>query len=429
MFGKSNAFKPRYGKSNQSYLPLPATFNKLNQRRSLPLVILGVLITWYFLAPLSIISTIFRTSSAPHYPPPHPYSSKHVIEHSSKYIYPPIEQAPLLKQLTGQKLVHTTKVGDKTVFQPLSVLDNPDPTVQQLKEKDENEKDQFMKAKNFFKNQDRVVFKPKSLKNYPEVIIVTAVDFDKYSTEALAKIVQNRVDYAHFQKYGVYVRWAQEFIPQLNSMVALTDKERAKWVRLFCTRAAMLAFPHAKWFWYFDQDGLVMDMTMNVQQTLLNSEVLNAQMLRDQPLIPKTGVIKTYKSIKAENTQLIFTQSDKKIETTSFVIRNGPVGRAVTEVWSNDLYLNYQSFPYGPDSALTHLLQWHPFVLSKTALVPARTICANAAAADAGADSQDKDAIGATYEEGDLVAQWNDCKSPAECEEILNSYQVKVKKP
>lgn len=420
MFGKSGAFKPRYGKSNPSYLPLPATFGRLNQRRSLPLMIIGIIVVWYLFAPFSILSIMFRSSSVPHYPPAHPYTTKHVIEKQSKYIYPPIEQASLLKQLTAQKLVHLAKIDDKMVLQPLSVLDNPDPTVQKLKEKDENEKDQFMKAKIFFKNQDRIVFKPKSLKNYPEVIVVTAVDFDKYSVDGLAKIVQNRVDYAHFQKYGVYVRWAQEFIPQLNSMVALTDKERSKWVRLFCMRAAMFAFPHAKWFWYLDEDGLIMDMTVNIQKKLLNSEVLNSQMLRDQPLIPKTGLIKTYKSIKAENTQLILTQSDKKIETTSFVVRNGPVGKAVTEVWSNELYLNYQSFPYGPDSALTHLLQWHPFVLSKTTLVPAKIICA--------AHSQNN-ANDYTYEEGDLVAQWSDCKLSTECEEILNAYQPKVKKP
>ncbi|KAI5949691.1 MNN11 [Candida margitis] len=421
MFGKSGAFKPRYGKNNQSFLPLPATFNRLSQRRNLPLVITGILILWYFFAPFSIISSLFGSSTAPHYPPEHPYSSKHTIAHQSKFIYPPIEQASLLKQLTAQKLVvHQSKIGDKTILEPLSVLDNPDPTVQRMKENDENGKDQFMKAKNAFKNQDRVVFKPKSLKNYPEVVIVTAVDFDKYSADGLAKIVQNRVDYAHFQRYGVYVRWAQEFIPQLNSITALTDKERSKWVRLFCTSAAMFAFPHAKWFWYLDEDGLIMDMTANVQKLLLNSDVLNPQMLRDQPLIPNTGLIKTYKSIKAESAQLILTQSEKKIETTSFVVRNGPVGKAILETWSNDLYLNYRSFPYGPDSALTHLLQWHPFVLSKTTLVPAKTICASHSSSIAKEYS---------YTEGDLVVQWNDCKSPAECEEILNAYQPKVKKP
>lgn len=420
MFGKSGAFKPRYGKSNQSYLPLPATFSRLNQRRSLPLIILGIIVVWYLFAPFSILSILFHSSSVPHYPPAHPYSSKHVIENQSKYIYPPVEQAPLLKQLTPQKLVHQAKIGEKVVLQPLSALDNPDPAVQKLREKDENEKDQFMKAKNFFKNQDRIVFKPKSLKNYPEVIIVTAVDFEKYSLNGLAKIVQNRVDYAHFQNYGVYVRWAQEFIPQFNSISALTDKERSKWVRLFCVRAAMFAFPHAKWFWYLDENGLIMDMTVNIQKKLLNPEVLNPQMLRDQPLIPKTGVIKTYKSIRAESTQLILTQSDKKIETTSFILKNGPVGKAVTEIWSNELYLNYQSFPYGPDSALTHLLQWHPFVLSKTTLVPAKTICA--------AHSQNN-ANDYTYEEGDLVAQWSECKLISDCEEVLNAYQAKVKKP
>ena len=46
-------------------------------------------------------------------------------------------------------------------------------------------------------------------------MIVTAVDFNKYSLDGLTKIVQNRVDYAHLQNYGVYVRWSEEFYQYL----------------------------------------------------------------------------------------------------------------------------------------------------------------------------------------------------------------------
>ncbi|KAI5953293.1 MNN11 [Candida jiufengensis] len=369
-----------------------------------------------------------RSSTLPHYPQQHPYSSRFVIEQNSKYIYPPIEHAPTLKQITPQKLITSSKIGDKTILKSLNSLDNPDPTVQKLKEDDENSKDLLMKAKNFFKNQDKIIYKSKN-SQYPQVILVTAVDFEKYSVDGLAKIVQNRVDYAHYQKYGIYVRWAQEFIPQLGSFDTLKDEEKSKWVRLFCLRAAMFAFPEAKWFWYLDQDSMVMDLTVNIEEILLNENSLNKLMIRDQPLIPRNGVIKTYKKIKPENVKLILTQSSDMIETTSFIIKNDPTGKALVDIWSDNLYYNYGNFPYGPDSALTHILQWHPFILSKTILVPRRIISSDHPFRN---NNKKSTAKGATsefdYDDGDFVVQWNKCKGE-ECETLAKSYHSKIKKP
>ncbi|KAI3404947.2 MNN11 [Candida oxycetoniae] len=390
----------------------------MNNRKRLPLIIIGLLFLWYIFNPFAFISHIFHTSTVRSYPPPHPYSSKHTIETQLKSIYPRIQDANYLKQLGVRNLIASVKTPgyDEPELKSLNILDDEDTSVQKAKEDEQNEKDPLLKAKNYFKNQDKIVYRPKSLDNYPEVVIVTVVDFNKYSEGGLVKIVQNRVDYAHYQKCGLYVRWAQEFIPQLGSLAALEDDQKSKWVRLFCLRAAMFAFPHAQWFWYLDENGLIMDMSRNIQQILLNPEALEKQMLRDQPLIPPDGLIKTYKSTKAKSIKLIAAQLDTMIETGSFFVKNDAFGKALVDIWSDKLYLNYKSFPYETDSALTHILQWHPLVLSKTALVPAKAICAP----HSSKDSKN------TYQDGDFVASWSSCKTNEECESILNIYQNKL---
>ncbi|RCK56708.1 putative alpha-1,6-mannosyltransferase MNN11 [Candida viswanathii] len=418
----SGTFKPKYGKSNTSFLPLPATFQRINRKTRLPVIIVALLFIWFFFNPLSFINYLFFTStSSGNYPQSHPLTSRHTIETASKYIYPPIEHAPWLKQLTSRKLFTEHHDRDRTRIRSLNEFDDADAAVQKQKEDEENKKLDLDWAKNFFKNQDKIVYGSSSTSNSPELVIVTAVDFDKYSLNALTKIVQNRVDYAHLQNYGVYVRWYQEFLPYFNEFDALRDKEKSKWVRVFCMKAAMFAFPNAKWFWYLDQDALIMNMNTNLEDYMLKPSALNSVMLKDQSLIPPNGLIKTYKNAKAESVRFIFVQSNQKIETSSFLVKNDCIGKSMMDIWGDDLYLQYPNFPYGPDSALTHILQWHPFILSKTTIVPTKTIGASHAFKDVGKTM--------VYEDGDLLAQWDDCHNPTECEGILDIYYNKLKKP
>lgn len=419
MLGSSN-LKPKYGKKS-GFLPLPATFNRMNKVKSqnFGFIVIIIVILWLLFASNGIT---FKNHTNNHqYPPPHPLTSPHTIETTSRFIYPAIDHTPLLKELGVHKLVKESRVRDadfpeieKTVIRSLNIYDDPNPIQQKAKEDEENALSDLAKAKNHFKNQDKVVYKPKSNKNYPEVIIVTAIDFDKYSLDSLIKIVQNRVDYAHLHNYGMYIRWYQEFLPALNSMSYLQLKEKTKWVRLYCLRAAMFAFPEAKWFWYLDQDGFIMNLNIDLQDYILSSESLNPIMKREQPIIPPDGIIKTYKNSKPASIKLIVTQSQSKIETNSMIVKNDDIGKGILDIWGDKLYLNYASFPFGPDSALTHLLQWHPFVLSKTGIIPARTI---AAKAPAKAEDATFD-----YHPGDLVAQWSHCDINAHCEETLDHY-------
>ncbi|CAI5758959.1 unnamed protein product [Candida verbasci] len=409
-------FKPKYSNKSKTILPLPATFNRISHRRKLAIIIIFIIVIW-FINPLSLFN--FKSNTLKLYPKAHPLTSNEIIELSSQYLYPPIEDAPLLKQLTPTKLIKFVKGKDsnnpdqdRTKLISLNAFDDPDPIKQKAKEEEENKLSDLDKAKNHFKNQDKVRFKPKSGQVYPEVIIVTTVDFDKYSLDSLTKIVQNRVDYAYRQNYGIYVRWYQEFLPMLNNIEDLKDVEKIKWIRLYCIRAAMFAFPKAKWIWFLDQDGFIMDLNKNLEQYLLNANTLDSIMLREQPLIPPHGLIKTYKNVKSEAIKLILTQSEQKLETNSFLIKNDQVGKSIIEIWSDSLYFNYGSFPYGPDSALTHILQWHPFILSKTTIVPAKQI-----------NTSHK----SKYEEGDFMVQWSDCNG-IECEKIVSIYQDNLDK-
>ncbi|KAM9904231.1 hypothetical protein OXX69_007639 [Metschnikowia pulcherrima] len=416
---KSMRFRPRSANGNaaqKGQLPLPGGFTRIKSVRDNRLVKLVVIliILWLF-NPLRFVN--FYSKHKPHYPPSRSPGSKHTIASASPYIYPPIEDADILRKIDINDLVHKVAGHDgSSTYKSLNFLDDEDPFKQKIKEDNENAASDEARAKNHFKNQEKIVYKPKSSKNYPKIVIVTAVDFDKYSTKSLAKIVQNRVNYAHEHNYGIYVRWIQEFIPELNSMDYLGDQEKSKWVRLFCMRAAMFAFPEAEWFWYFDQDGLVTNMKVDLYSYLLTPDSLRIAALKEQPIIPPNGLIKTYKNIQPTNMNLIFTQSESMIETNSFIVRNNEIGRAVIDSWRAKLYLDYNNFPYGPDSAITHILQWHPFVLSKAIIVSPRTINSFYSETISPAD---KTTDHMHYFPGDLLASWPSCSSSTECESIL----------
>lgn len=418
----TNAFKPR--EKGKDYLPLPATFSRINRvsKKILAAWIIGLFLLIGFFNPFGLSLHIFPTSSKPNNPPPHPYTSPHVIPTTSKFIFPPIEHSPLLIELGRKKLVKEDRVRDashpeidQSFIYSLNKFDDVNPAVQATKERDENAALDLSKAKNMFKNHDKVVYRPKSNKNYPQIVVVTAIDFEKYSLGGLTTLVQNRVDYAHEQNYGVYVRWYQEFLPWLNSFANYDNEEKRKWVRIFCLRAAMFAFPEAKYFWYFDQDGLIMDTSINLKQYVLSDEALGPIMLRDHPVSPKNGIVKTYKSSKPQNARLILIQSADKIETDSFIVKNDPEGKSMIEFWSSELFFQYPNFPYGPDSAITHILQWHPFLLSRSALIPGRTIGGR----HSNTQIEDDDHI--HYIKGDFAVTWAGCKGE-HCEATLSFY-------
>lgn len=351
----------------------------------------------------------------------HPAGTTHIIKTNLRFIYPAIEDVPVLKEMGIYSLF--TRLGGDLVS--LNYLDDENPVKQREREEALEAELPDNKVKHNFKNRRKYVFDSTSPANSPKIVVVSNFNYEKYSLQSLVNLIQNRVDYAINYNYGVYVRWTQEFVPEMNDFEFYSNKEKSKWARLFCLRAAMFAFPHAEYFWYLDEDALIMNKDVDILSYLLTPSALQSVLLKNQPLIPPTGIIRTYSDVNSENVKLILTQSKQKIETGSFLMKNDPIAKGMLDIWLDKLFKVYNNFPFGPDSAITHILQWHPYMLSKSALVPARMISSvhNPLVSE---EQREVDTL--SYFNGDLVAQWIECNSVDSCESILASYLAKLNK-
>ncbi|ODV63020.1 alpha-1,6-mannosyltransferase [Ascoidea rubescens DSM 1968] len=283
---------------------------------------------------------------------------------------------------------------------------------------DDNEDDEihFKKAKKSFKNHGKIVFDARNNKS-PDLVIVTSLDFEKFELTHLTKVITNRIDYCKANNFGFYSRWVQEFIPILQK-----HNSNKSWVKLMIMREAFHAFPNSKYFWYLDQDSIIMRYDLNLINYLLAPSILNPIILKDQPIIPPSGAIHTYKNIKPQDIRFLITQNENSIDSTSFILINDIYGKAILEFWQDDLFRKYTNFQI-IENALTHILQWHPVLLSKTALLPPRTIASLHSVMDL-----PKGGDHLHYYPGDLVVNLKDCEARKSCESEFESYYQQIDK-
>lgn len=116
--------------------------------------------------------------------------------------------------------------------------------------------------KHSFLDHGKLVYRKSN--DAPEVVVVTLIDFENYELETIIQIVQNRVDYAQKHQYGVYIRWIQEFLPVLENQ---NLAESYEFIKPLVIRAAMHAFPTAKYIHFVDQDALLMNLDLSLQNT------------------------------------------------------------------------------------------------------------------------------------------------------------------
>lgn len=346
-------------------------------------------------------------------------TNKKIIEEKNKYIFPLIQEAPILKEVGLDKLFKVNQDSSKRKYYQYSPdyfddissttdNDNPNPN------SNANSELQSMKTyadtiKHFKDNGHRIY----TGKDKPEVVLVTAINYEDFDPSYLVKIIQNRVDYAHANNYAVYSRWVQEFTPIFQEY----RNDPNGWSKIFILREAMYAFPTAKWFWYIDENSLIMRDDIKLDDYILNPKALDPIILRNQPLLPPDGAIKTYSHTISDDVGLILTQNPKSLNTENFIIKNDLTGRAILEIWMDPLFRKYPSFRKDESNALSHLLQWHPVILSKTALIPPRAIAA--LSPEAAIETRSNEFI---YQDGDLVVSLGDCKTTKNCETLLQPY-------
>ena len=172
-------------------------------------------------------------------------------------------------------------------------------------------------------------------------------------------------------------------------------------------------------------------------------------MLREKPVVPPDSVIKTFGNLKGDRIDLILTQDGEGLCQGSFIVKNGEWARFFLDTWFDPLYRSYnfqkaeahalvcflpillplplpsQSLPANiPTPKQEHIVQWHPTILTKLALIPHRLL--NTYNVDI-ASRGGKDNL---YKEGDFVVRLVGCETDPKrsCEDEFDEFYQRLKK-
>ncbi|KAG9248168.1 galactosyl transferase GMA12/MNN10 family-domain-containing protein [Calycina marina] len=228
----------------------------------------------------------------------------------------------------------------------------------------------------------------------PPVVIVTVINTKAgYSKEYIADIKENRAEYARKRGYATFFPTDTDY--DLN-------ESPSSWARVPAMRHAMTKFPHSTFFWFLDQNALIMNPFLAVEDDIMNPKLLEDMMIKDQSVVPPDSVIKTFSHIKGNTVDLVLTQDKEGLAQTSFILRRGDWARFFLDTWFDPLYRSY-NFQKADTHALEHIVQWHPTILSKLTLIPQRTINAYYMSSPA--------VDGGHYQAGDFLISFKGCEA------------------
>jgi mannan polymerase II complex MNN11 subunit len=155
-------------------------------------------------------------------------------------------------------------------------------------------------------------------------------------------------------------------------------------------------------------------------------------MLKDIPVVPPDSVIHTFSHLTAAKASLILTQDGEQLSHGSFLLRNAGGSKESNEwakffldTWFDPLYRGY-NFQKAEAHALEHIVQWHPTILAKLALVPQRVM--NSYNVHVGNGKADKTAgEDGMWQEGDFLVRFPECETTTErqCDDEMRPYYEK----
>ncbi|CAG8040628.1 unnamed protein product [Penicillium salamii] len=262
------------------------------------------------------------------------------------------------------------------------------------------------------------------------VVIVTLLDRQRLSESYVKKIVTNREDYAKrhgkaFLSHLICIRvesnrrtrtgYTNFFASVADYADAIGDAPRT-WAIAPAVRHAMAKYPQSAYFFHLSPHSLIMNPAKSLKSHILEKHKLEELVMKDASIVPPDSIIKTFAHQNEKDIELIITQDTEDLNPGSFILKSGEFARFFLDMWFDPLYRSY-NFAKAETHGLDHILQWHPTVLARTALVPQRSI-----------SSYSKDSLRAspegTYKDGDLVIQFRGCEEVEgrDCERELEPY-------
>ncbi|KAI9820684.1 MAG: hypothetical protein M1827_005053 [Pycnora praestabilis] len=249
----------------------------------------------------------------------------------------------------------------------------------------------------------------------PEVVIITTLDESAYSKEYIDQVKDNRRGYAAQHGYTT-------FFPKVTDY----DLQGAplSWSRIPSVRHALTLHPHSTYFFYLDQNALIMNPSLRIDSHIMERSRLESLMLKDKPVVPPDSVIRTFSHLKGHQIDLVLTQDREGLAQGSFIVRQGDWAKFFLDSWFDPLYRSY-NFQKAEGHALhgslieeqEHVVQWHPTLLSKLALIPQQIMNSYNPEGSGNEGSH-------LYKDGDFIVRFLHCDSdPARsCEKEMEPF-------
>ncbi|GAB1312943.1 putative alpha-1,6-mannosyltransferase mnn11 [Madurella fahalii] len=231
----------------------------------------------------------------------------------------------------------------------------------------------------------------------PPAVLVTVLDEKKYGSGYLETIKENRIKYAEKHGYETFFAKVGDY--------DLKDAP-GSWTKVVAVRHALTKFPDCHYVWYLDQNAFIMNPELKIEDHVMQSSRLDELMKKDFPVVPPASIIKTFSHLKGQDVDLVLTQDKEGLSSGSFVVRNGEWAQFFLETWFDPLYRSY-NFQNLETHALEHIVQWHPTILAKMAIVEQNII-----------NSYSKGTHGIEYKDGDFAVRFAECMAagPQACE-------------
>ncbi|KAF5596895.1 alpha-1 2-galactosyltransferase [Fusarium pseudocircinatum] len=242
----------------------------------------------------------------------------------------------------------------------------------------------------------------------PPVVVVTVLDTTQYNEAYLESIRHNREQYASRNGYEAMIVGVSDYD---------TGKSPRSWTKIIAMRHALSKYPDATYIWYLDQNAYIMELDKKLEEQVVNPAKLESLMIKDWSIVPPDSIIKTFSHLKGEDAGLVISQDEVGLVTNSYILKNGEWAKFFIETWMDPLYQSY-NFQKAERHALEHIVQWHPTILSKLALIPQRTFA-----------SYGRNKEGNAYRDGDFVTLLVDCTvtGPTSCDKQSHFYLQQLK--
>ncbi|OLL24524.1 putative alpha-1,2-galactosyltransferase gmh1 [Neolecta irregularis DAH-3] len=211
----------------------------------------------------------------------------------------------------------------------------------------------------------------------------------------LEKVIKDRTSYAKRHGYGFFYT---------NTNRYNAGDMHPTWLKSKAISEAMTTFPNAAWFWWLDQDAIIMTPNLSIEAELLNPKILSQKLLSHEKYIRK-GLPDSFSPdvYDLDKVDLICSQDHNGINAGSILIRRSSWTDIVLDLWNNpDLK---QATGFGKEQDLIRdLLVRHDTFRNHAGIVQQRLINAYYEGGD-----------NMKWQEGDLVVHFAGCWVNKKC--------------